>query len=157
RPGSPNRGRRGASARAPPRSSTRRTPSPPARRRSARSAAPAPAARSSLLLSLGSLASVLEILADGVEEALPAIALVLYPLRGLGKRLGTKREAVRSSVDQPRDHAGLLEQLQVPRDRRLRHPEVAACLADRGGAAAEPLDDVAADRMREGTERIISH
>ena len=30
-------------------------------------------------------------------------------------------------------------------------------LADRRGAAAEPLDDVAAERMREGLERIVSH
>ena len=29
--------------------------------------------------------------------------------------------------------------------------------ADRGAPAAEPLDDVAAERMGEGLERIVSH
>jgi Bacterial protein of unknown function (DUF899) len=49
------------------------------------------------------------------------------------------------------------EHLQVAGDGRLRHAEVAAGLADRCDAAAEPLDDLAANRVRKGGERIVSH
>jgi hypothetical protein len=59
-------------------------------------------------------------------------------------------------VDHPRHHARLLEQLQVAGDGRLRRAEVAAGLADRRGAAAEPLDDLAANRVRKGGERIVT-
>ena len=56
-----------------------------------------------------------------------------------------------------RDDPGLLEHLQVTRDGGLRDPEVLGSLANSRGAAAESLDDVAADRMSEGLEHIVSH
>jgi hypothetical protein len=64
---------------------------------------------------------------------------------------------MRAAVDHPGHDAGLLEHLQVPRDGRLRHAEVPARLADGRGAAAEALHDLAASRVRERGERIVSH
>ena len=45
----------------------------------------------------------------------------------------------------------------MPGDRRLGDAEIARHLADGRGAAAEPLDDLAPERMRECLERIVSH
>jgi osmotically inducible protein OsmC len=61
-----------------------------------------------------------------------------------------------SAVDHSYDDAGLLEQLEVPRDRRLRDAEIPGSAADRGGSVAEPLDDLAADRVRESLENTVS-
>jgi hypothetical protein len=104
-----------------------------------------------------SITTVVEVLADDVAEALPAGALALDPFCRLGQGLGTKRQAVRTTVDHPGDDAGLLEHLQMPRDGRLRHAEVPARLTDGGGAAAEALHDLTASRVRESGERIVSH
>ena len=60
-------------------------------------------------------------------------------------------------VDHAGDHAGVLEQPQVARDGRLGDAEVPARLADGGRPAAEPLHDLAAERMGERLERIVSH
>src|SRR5262249_19332048 len=121
------------------------------RRWSARSALPASLPRPPSLLSL------LEVLADDVEEPLPASPLTFYPIGGLGKRIRAERQAMGPSVNHSGDHTGLLEHLQVPRYGRLRDAEVPGHLADGGHAAAEALDDVAAKRVREGFERIVSH
>src|SRR5579862_6471861 len=45
----------------------------------------------------------------------------------------------------------------MARDRRLRHAGVARHLSDRRRAAAQPLDDVAAKGVGEGSEHIVSH
>jgi hypothetical protein len=62
-----------------------------------------------------------------------------------------------AAIDHARDHVGLLEQLQMSRDRRLGDAEVPSELADRAWAAAQPLDDLPPDRMREGGKRIVSY
>src|SRR4051794_28094352 len=69
--------------------------------------------------SLTSLLSLVEVVADDVEEPLPALSLTFYPIGGLGKRLGAQREAMRPPMDHASHHPGLLERLQVARDRRL--------------------------------------
>src|SRR4051794_37887160 len=102
-------------------------------RKSARSGPLSPLPRPPSLLSL------LQVLADGIEELLPASLLTFYPIGGLGKPFGPQREAVRPPIDHARHYPGLLEQLQVPRYRRLRDPEAPGSLAHGGGAAAEPL------------------
>src|SRR5436190_12438770 len=75
RPACPSPERRGTSAASPPDSSTRRTPPRPRLRRSARCVG-----RSRCPPSL----PLLQVLVDDVEEALPALPLALYPIRGLG-------------------------------------------------------------------------
>ena len=73
------------------------------------------------------------------------------------EHVGLEREAVRPALDHARDDAGLLEHLQVLRDRGLRDAEAAGGLADGRRARGEALDDAAADRVREGLERIVNH
>src|SRR2546421_10378111 len=104
-----------------------------------------------------SLLPFLQILTHDIEEALPALPLAFYPIGGLGKRLRPQGEAVGPAVDHAAHDPCLLQQLQVPRDGRLGDAQVPGDLTNRGRAAAEPLDDVAADRMREGGERIGCH
>src|SRR5262249_26090263 len=116
--------------------------------RSARCAARVRRPRSSLLL---------EIVADHVEEPLPARALSLDPLGRIGKRLRPEAQPVGSPFNHARYHAGLLEQPQMAGDRRFGDAETLARLADRGGPVAEPLHDLAADRVGERGERIVSH
>src|SRR6185312_3953887 len=53
--------------------------------------------------------------------------------------------------------AGLLEQFQMARDRRLGDTEIPARLAHSGGAGAEPFDDLATHRMCQCSENIVSH
>src|SRR5579884_1591187 len=62
-----------------------------------------------------------------------------------------------AAVDHPADHTRLLEHLQVPRDRRLRDAEVAGDLPHGRRPAAQPLHDVATERVRQRPERIVSH
>src|SRR3954451_10072919 len=64
---------------------------------------------------------------------------------------------MRAPVDHPRDHPGLLQQLQMARDGRLRDAEAIGDLPHGGGPAAEPRDDVTAERMGQRPEHIISH
>ena len=61
------------------------------------------------------------------------------------------------AVDHTADHAGLFEHLQVPRDRRLGDAECPGDLADSRVTAAQSLDDLAPERMREGSENVASH
>src|SRR5438445_9633493 len=61
-----------------------------------------------------SLLPFLQVLADDVEEALPALPLVFYPIRGLRKRLRPQGEAVGPAVNHAAHDARLLQQLQVP-------------------------------------------
>ena len=60
-------------------------------------------------------------------------------------------------LDHARDHAGFLEEPQVAGDRRLGDAETPARLADGCCPAADPLDDLASDRVGERGERIVSH
>ena len=126
---------------------------PPIRRstsRSVRSQRPAPSRpRRSLTL--------FQVFADDVEQPRPAIALLVDPFRGLGQRLGSQGEPVGPAVDHPGDDARLLERPQVAGDRRLGDREVARHLADGGRSAAEALDDLAPQWMRERAECIVSH
>src|SRR3954463_4015637 len=147
----PSPGRRETSAAESLRWSTRRRRPPAAHRTFARSSRPLRCPRSISLLSL------VEVLADDVEEALPASTLTVYPIRGLGERLGTEREVMRPAGDHARDDAGLLEHLQMPRDRRLGNGQAATRLTHGGGTLAEPLDDLPAGRVGQGGERIVSH
>lgn len=62
-----------------------------------------------------------------------------------------------AAVDHPRDDTRLLEQLQMPRDRRLRDTEITARLADRRRAAAEPLHYLATNRVGQRRKCIVSH
>ena len=64
---------------------------------------------------------------------------------------------MRPALDHARDHARLLQHLQVLGDRGLGHPEAAGGVAHRRRAGGEALDDAAADRVREGPERIVNH
>src|SRR5690348_3473588 len=80
-PGSTSRDRRGTSDASPPRWSMRRRPPRRLPQRSARSAAAAGTPRSR------SLPPFFDVLADDVEQPLPALALVVDPLGGLGERL----------------------------------------------------------------------
>lgn len=48
---------------------------------------------------------LLQVLADRVEEGLPAGPLALDPLRRLGERVRSQRQPVAPSVDHPRHHA----------------------------------------------------
>src|SRR5262245_9052943 len=62
-----------------------------------------------------------------------------------------------AAVDHPCDDACVLEQPQMSGDRRLGHAEAPARLADGGGPGAEPRHDLAAERMGERRECIVSH
>ena len=54
------------------------------------------------------------ILADDIEEPLPALPLAFYPVRGIGKSHGPQGEAVGPAVDHAAHDARLLQHLQVP-------------------------------------------
>ena len=54
------------------------------------------------------------------------------------------------------DEAGLLEQPQVPRDRRAADGQGLRELADRPAVAREELDDGAPMRVPEGIERVAA-
>ena len=60
-----------------------------------------------------------EVVADDVEEALPALPLASDPVRGLGERLRPQGESVGAPVDHAGEHPSLLEHFEVPRDSRL--------------------------------------
>src|SRR5215211_2372309 len=57
---------------------------------------------------------------DGVEHLRPAVALHLQPGGGLIERAQIEAEPMRPAIDYARDDPSLLEDLEVPRDRRLR-------------------------------------
>jgi 3-oxoacyl-[acyl-carrier protein] reductase len=63
---------------------------------------------------------------------------------------------MRAPFDDAHDEPGLLENVQVPRHRRLRDAEAARGLTHGGRPEREPLDDPAADRMGERMERTVS-
>ena len=62
-----------------------------------------------------------------------------------------------AALDHPHDQAGLLEDSEVSRQRRLGDAEPVCRLADRRGPEREPLYDAAPGGMREGGEGIVSH
>jgi hypothetical protein len=100
---------------------------------------------------------VVEIVADDIEEPLPPCALSLDPLGRIGKRLRLEAQPVRPPFDHACDNAGLLEQPQMARDRRLGDAKTPTRLPDGGGAAAEPVHDLASDRVGERGEGIVSY
>src|SRR4029079_2838600 len=66
---------------------------------------------------------LLEVLIDYVEHPAPEGALAIHPVGRLAQHVGLEREPMRAAVDDPGDDPGLLEHLQVLRDRGLRDPE----------------------------------
>jgi hypothetical protein len=64
---------------------------------------------------------------------------------------------MRAALDDPRDEPCLLEDMQVPRQGRLRDGDAAGRLADGGRPMGETLDYLPAYRVRECLERIVSH
>jgi len=98
----------------------------------------------------------LEVLVDDVQESLPAAALGIDPLLGVGERLGTEREPVVASHHHARNDSRLFEHPQVARDGRLGHLETACDLADRGRAGAKSFNDFTPERMSERLEGIVS-
>ena len=67
-----------------------------------------------------------QVLLDGVELALPQLALTAIHAYASSSGSLTQPQAVRAPVDHPHDRPRLLEHLQVLADRRLGHAEVAA-------------------------------
>ena len=100
---------------------------------------------------------LLQVLVDDVEQAPPEGALAIHPVGRLAEHVGLEREPVRPALDHARHDARLLQHLQVLGDRGLGHPEAAGGVADGRRACGEALDDAAADRVREGLERIVNH
>src|SRR5206468_10041605 len=107
-PACPSRGHSATNAGSPRGWSRRRRRPRPEPRRSARYAPRGRAPRSPSLLPF------LQVLADDIEEALPALPLALDPIRGLGKRLRPQGETVGPAVDHAAHNARLLQHLQVP-------------------------------------------
>src|SRR5439155_16526999 len=66
-----------------------------------------------------------ELALDGLELRLPERAVRLEPLRRVGERTRAQAETVVPPFDRPADHPGLLQELQVLADRRLRDREAA--------------------------------
>ena len=110
------------------------------------------------VLASPSLLSLLEILADDVEESLPARPLAFYPIRGLGKRLGPQARAdacarrspgvttpASSSIFRCREIVGL----ETPRS-RVASPTVAVPPLSRSTMSRR-------SRVSERVERIVSH
>src|SRR6476661_6002126 len=64
---------------------------------------------------------------------------------------------MRSALDDAPHDPAVLQHPQVLGDRGLGHPEAGGGLTDRRRALGEPLDDAAADRVRERPERIVNH
>src|SRR3989440_12835874 len=102
-----------------------------------------------------SLLPFLQILTHDIEEALPALPLAFYPIRGLRKRLRPQGEAVGPAVDHAAHHARLLQQVQVPGDGGLGDAEAPGHLSDGRDTAAERFPDVAPVRWRAGHERSV--
>jgi hypothetical protein len=61
------------------------------------------------------------------------------------------------AVDHAADDPALFEHLQVLGDRWLGDGEIAGDFADRGGPRGETFDDLAADRVKQGSERTINY
>src|SRR5207244_6260806 len=148
---SPSRKRSGTSAASPRDWSRRRRRPRREPRTSARYAQRGRGAQSPLPL------PSLQVLADDVEETLPAQPLPFYPIRGVAERLRPEREPVGPAVDHAAHDARLLQQLQVPRDGRLGDAEVPGHLSDCRRPDAEPFYDLAPEWMRERLERIVRH
>ncbi|HUK61891.1 MAG TPA: hypothetical protein VLV15_01120, partial [Dongiaceae bacterium] len=71
------------------------------------------------------------------------------PVERLGERAAGHVHAVEPPVARANDQPRLFEHAHVPRDRRRRHVERQAQLADAGGTARQPLDHVAPGRVGE--------
>jgi len=63
---------------------------------------------------------------------------------------------MRAPLDFADDQTRVLENVQMTRDRRLRNAETTGCLADRGRAEREALDDAPTDRVSQRLKRIVS-
>src|SRR6476659_498127 len=66
--------------------------------------------------SVTSFLSLVEVVADDIEEPLPALSLTFYPIGGLGKRLRSQGEAMSTAVDHAGHDPCLLERLQMAGD-----------------------------------------
>ena len=79
----------------------------------------------------------------------------LEPRLGVRERAPAQTEPVCPALDAPGDHAGILEDAEMLRDRGLRHAKPLGRLPDGRGPRREPLDDRASDGMREREEAAI--
>jgi len=93
---------------------------------------------------------------DRLELRRPQGAVKLEPGRGVAERAWLESEHVRPAGDGSPADAGLLEHPQALRDRGLGDTEPAGRVPDRGRAGGQALDDLAADRVGESSERIVN-
>jgi len=82
----------------------------------------------------------------------PDLPVALDPADGLVEALRLQDAGPRLSCAGPRDEAGLLQHLQVFRDRLLRHRERLGELVHRRVAAGEPFQDRAPGGVGQGRE-----
>src|SRR4051812_30137204 len=83
--------------------------------------------------------------------------MAIHPVGRLAHHVAIEREPMRPAGHDAGHDARLLEHLEVLGDRRLRDAEPGGGLTDGRGTGGETLDDSAADRVREGPERIVHH
>src|SRR4051794_18901082 len=89
---------------------------------------------------------------EPIHPSVPRSLALLHPLDRVVERLGTHLARPPLGFPATNDQPGLLEHLQVPRDRRQAHLEGLRKLADGRLALSEPGQDRAARRVGEGGE-----
>src|SRR6185503_13358686 len=94
-------------------------------------------------------AGAFEIFGEPVELLLPDLAMRLDPGRGVRDRLRLEAAAMDAAVARAAEQPGGLEHLEVLGDRRRRHVEGLAEIADAGLALRQPRDDRTARRVGE--------
>jgi hypothetical protein len=99
-----------------------------------------------------SLLDLLQVPVEPVDAALPQLTSSVHPHRCLLESLDSQAARPRLRRPSARDQAGLLEHLQVARDRRQAHGERLRELLDRRVALGEPLEDRQAGRVAQGGE-----
>jgi len=106
-----------------------------------------------------------EDLPESIESPLPGGAPLTYPAFGAAQRGGFNVAGPRSADFLRTNQAARLQHLQVLNDGGQGHVERLRELSDRGGAAAQALDDQAPRRVRErledeiepGQRHVVSH
>src|SRR6266516_357021 len=100
---------------------------------------------------------LVEVVVNDIEHALPDRALAFDPVDRLADCVEVEAQAVGATIDRSHHQPGLLEHLDVLRDRGLGDAEAAGCLPDGRRPAGESLHDPAPDWVGQGLEGIVSH
>src|SRR5438876_10678835 len=98
---------------------------------------------------------VLEEHVELLEPLLPILPIARQPVRGLLKRFWLEVTHTRGRAPPPRDQPGLLENLEMAGDRRLRDPERRTQFADVRVAGRQPRQDRASCGVREGSKHRV--